>query len=84
MNRSGRFDRDSILATGAKAVSILFVVAAIALFTTHSPLPTGEVALVPARVTVQQPAPKGATVAQPVSRTNAETAKAGIAGAPKI
>jgi len=84
MNRSGRFDRDSILATGAKAVSILFVVAAIALFTTHSPLPTGEVALVPARVTVQQPAPKGATVARPVSRTNAETAKAGIAGAPKI
>ncbi len=82
MKRSGRFDRDSILATGAKAVSILLVVAAIALFTTHAPLPTGEVALVPAQVAVQQPAAKSATVAQPLSRADAGVPKRGMP--PKI
>ena len=79
MNGSGRFDKDSVLATGAKAVSILLVVAIIALFTTHAPLPIGEVALVPDRVAVQQPVAKGAAVGQPVSRMDAEAAKRAIA-----
>ena len=83
MSRSGRFDRDSILATGAKAVSVLFVVAVIALFTMHAPLPTGELALVP-QATVHQAAPKSPTVAQPVLRTGTEAAKRGAAGAPEI
>ena len=83
MNGSGRFDKDSVLATGAKAVSVLVVVAVIAIFTMHAPLPTGEVALVPDRVAVQQPAAKGAAVAQPVSsRTEGEGAKRAIAAAP--
>ena len=55
MNGSGRFDWDSAFATGIKAVVILFVVALIAAFTMNAPLPTGEVALVPAYVAVQQP-----------------------------
>lgn len=65
MNGSGRFDWDSALATGIKAATILFVVALIAAFTTNSPLPTGEVALVPAYVAVQQ---AGVTAAHPASR----------------
>lgn len=83
MNRSGRFDRDSILATGAKAVSVLFVVAAIALFTMHAPLPTGELALLP-QATVHQAAPQSPVVAQPASRTGSESAKRGAVAASKI
>ncbi len=62
MNRIERFTREASFSTGAKAVSVLFIVGMIALFTTHSPLPTGEVALVPAPVATAQPA-KVATVA---------------------
>jgi hypothetical protein len=76
MNRSGRFDKDSMLATGAKAVSVLLVVASIALFTTHAPLPTGELALVP-QAAVQQGASESSTVAPPASPTATEAAKRG-------
>jgi hypothetical protein len=62
MNRIERFMKGASFATGAKAVSILIIVGMIALFTTHSPLPIGEVALVPAPVATEQPA-KVATVA---------------------
>ena len=75
MNGSGRFDRESVLATGAKAVSILLVVAIIALFTTHAPLPIGEVALVPDRVAIEKPPVKGVAIASPVARTQGEAAK---------
>jgi hypothetical protein len=83
MNRSGRFDRDSILATGAKAASVLLVVAVIALFTTHAPLPTGELALVP-QAAVQQGASESSTIAPPGSRTATEAAKRGAVRGPKI
>jgi len=75
MNGSGRFDKESVLATGAKAVSILLVVAIIALFTTHAPLPIGEVALVPDRVAIETPPVKGVAIASPVARTQGEAAK---------
>jgi hypothetical protein len=55
MNRSGRFDWGSAFATGIKAAAVLSVVALVAAFTTSAPLPTGEVALVPVYVAVQQP-----------------------------
>ncbi len=83
MNRSGRFDRDSILATGAKTISVLLVVAVIALFTTHSPLPTGELALVP-QAAVQQGASQSATVTPPRLRTSIEAAKRGARREPKV
>jgi hypothetical protein len=59
MNGSGRFDWDSAFATGIKAVTILFLVVLVAAFTTKAPLPTGEVALVPVYVAVQQPGVSG-------------------------
>ncbi len=48
MSRIESFTREASFSTSAKAISIVFLVAMIALFTTHSSLPTGEVALVPA------------------------------------
>ncbi len=68
MNRIGRFMRDAPFATGAKAISVAFIVAMIALFTTS--LPTGEVALVPAPVAVQQSATTVVSVAARTDTTN--------------
>lgn len=70
MNRIERFTREASLSTSAKAISIVFVVGVIALFTTHSSLPTGEVALVPAPVVAQQPATTVATVAARADSAN--------------
>jgi hypothetical protein len=71
MNGSGRFDWDSAFATGIKAVTILFVVALVAAFTTNAALPTGETALVPAYVAVQQP---GVSAAHPAPQALAHAA----------
>ena len=76
MNGSGRFDWDSAFATGVKAVTILFVVALIAAFTTNAALPTGETALDPAYGAVQQPGvPAPHAAPQALAHANDKAAK---------
>jgi hypothetical protein len=76
MNWIVRFTREASFSTGAKAIAIVFIVGMIALFTTHSSLPTGEAALVPATVVVQHPATTVATVAARTDSANHASAPA--------
>ncbi len=78
MNRIERFTKEASFTTSAKAISVIFIVGVIAIFTTHSPLPTGEVALVPAPAAAEQTT-NAATIA---SRT--DVAKRDVAAPSKL
>ncbi len=73
MNRIERFTKEASFTTSAQAISVVFIVGMIALFTTHASLPTGEVALVPAPAVAQQIA-KVATAAPQMAAAKRDVA----------
>jgi hypothetical protein len=79
MNRTKRLTRESPSTTGAKAVSILFMIGMIALFVAHTMLPAGEDAAASAsaaaQATVREVPTAGSVPPMPDANVAASAAK---------